>query len=287
MKVALGSVQFGLAYGAFNSAGQVPLAEVREILDLAQAEGVKVLDTAHAYGNSEAVLGELDAGACFSIVTKVPALTASDPATQVRQQFLQSLERLRADKVHGLLLHRAADLLGEQGPAVWRVLEELRDRGQVDRIGFSAYSPEDARALLQRYPVQLIQLPLNLFDRRHLDSGLLDLCSSRDIEVHVRSVFLQGFALGDPLLLKGHLSAWRDLLVRFRARCADLGLTPLQAALRYALSLPQVDQVVVGVNGRAQLAEILQAAQGAALHPEALIDLACGDLNLIDPSRWA
>lgn len=286
MKIAIGTVQFGLAYGAFNSAGQVPEAEVSEILDLAQAEGVRVLDTAHAYGNSEAVLGELKAGARFSIVTKVPALTASDPATQVRQLFSQSLERLRVDKVHGLLLHRAADLLGEQGSAVWRALEELRNSGQVGRIGFSAYGSDEALALLQRYPVQLIQLPLNVFDTRHHDSGVLDLCSARGIEVHVRSVFLQGFALGDPRLLDGHLSAWRDLLLRFRGRCVDLGLTPLQAALRYAMQLPQVNQVVVGVDRREQLVEILQAAQGAALPPGALEDLACTDLDLIDPSRW-
>lgn len=286
MKLALGTVQFGLTYGAFNRAGQVPVVEVRQILDLARTSGINLLDTAHAYGNSESVLGEVGAGTCFRIVTKVPALSVSDPAAQVREFFSQSLQRLRIHAVHGLLLHRAADLLGPNGPALWRVLEELRDSGQVNRIGFSAYGSDEAQTLLKQYPVQLIQLPLNVFDTRHLDSGVLDLCQLRDIEVHVRSAFLQGFALGDPEHLAANLTTWRELLVRFRVRCDDLGVTPLQAALRYVMDLPQVHQVVVGVDGRAQLAEILQAAQEQALPSSAFSDLACGDLDLIDPSRW-
>jgi aryl-alcohol dehydrogenase-like predicted oxidoreductase len=286
MKLALGTVQFGLAYGAFSSAGQVPVADVRQILQLAQAEGVRMLDTAHAYGNSEAVLGELAAARQFRIVTKVPALTGTDTASQLHSLFAQSLVRLQADSVHGLLLHRAADLDGGNGQVIWRALEDLRDRGKVKRIGFSAYGPDEALSLLQRYPAQLIQVPVNVFDTRHLDSGLLDLCHQRSIEVHTRSVFLQGFLLSDPSHLKGPHSIWTELLTRFRGRCNELGLTPLQAALRYALDLPQIAQVVVGVESRAQLAEILQAAQGPDLPKSAFGDLACSNLDLIDPSRW-
>jgi aryl-alcohol dehydrogenase-like predicted oxidoreductase len=132
----------------------------------------------------------------------------------------------------------------------------------------------------------VIQVPVNVFDTRHLDSGLLDLCHQRSIEVHTRSVFLQGFLLSDPSHLKGPHSIWTELLTRFRGRCNELGLTPLQAALRYALDLPQIAQVVVGVESRAQLAEILQAAQGPDLPKSAFGDLACSNLDLIDPSRW-
>ena len=286
MKLALGTVQFGLTYGAFNRAGQVPVTEVRQILDLARISGVNTLDTAYAYGNSESVLGEVGAGGHFHIVTKVPALSASEPAAELRTLFSQSLQRLNVNSVHGLLLHRAADLLGSNGPAIWRQLEELRDGGLVGRIGFSAYGPEEAQALLQRYPVQLIQLPVSVFDTRHLDSGVLDYCQSKNIEVHVRSAFLQGFALADPKHLNGHLATWANLLERFRGLCCDLRITPLEAALRYATNLSQVNHVVVGVDSREQLVEILKATNSQALSSTDFTNLACNDLNLIDPSRW-
>lgn len=286
MKLALGTVQFGSPYGAFNRVGQVSILEVREILELARLSGVTLLDTAHAYGASESVLGELGAGGDFRIVTKVPALSAPDPDAELRGLFLQSLQRLRVNTVYGLLLHRAADLLGSNGPVIWRALEGLRASGQVSRIGFSAYGPEEALALLQRYPVQLIQLPLNVFDTRHLDSGVLDFCYSRDIEVHVRSVFLQGFALANPTHLDGHLAAWNDLLTRFRRHCLDLGVTQLQASLHYAMGLPQVSQIVVGVDRPEQLAEVLQGVQGEILTLGTMSGFACSNLKLIDPSNW-
>ena len=286
MKIALGTVQFGLAYGAFNRNGKVSVAEIRKILNLAKTAGVGLLDTANAYGNSEAVLGEVAAGEYFRLVTKIPALVGVDPENQIRQFFSESLLRLRVNKVHGLLLHRAADLVGPNGPVLWRVLEELRDSGKINKIGFSAYGPEEAKTVLEQYPVQLIQLPMSIFDTRHMDSGVLDICHSKSIEVHARSVFLQGFVLSNPEHLSGHLCAWRDLLTRFQMRCRELGVSPLQAALRYVMDLPQVNQVVVGIDGCSQLTEILQAIKGAPLPHASMCDLACKDMKLIDPSKW-
>jgi aryl-alcohol dehydrogenase-like predicted oxidoreductase len=286
MKLALGTVQFGLDYGAFNKGGQVHLKDVRQILDLASGAGVGMLDTAHAYGNSENVLGQVDGSARFRIVTKTPALAGEGQAAQVRAFFDESLARLRVPNVHGLMLHRADDLSGPDGAAIWRELESIRESGKAERIGFSVYAPEEARRLLARFPVQMIQLPLNVFDTRHLDSGLLDLCREKGVEVHVRSVFLQGFALSQPDGLTGHLRRFSGLLERFRGRCNEVGVTPLQGALGFALGLPQVDHVVVGVDGPGQFSEVLAAARAPALPHETWRDMASDALELIEPRRW-
>lgn len=285
MKLALGTVQFGLAYGAFNQNGQVPENEVASILEYAHAEGIGVLDTAYAYGNSEAVLGAVHAASRFRIVTKLPGLQG-DSALRAGELFAESLRRLQVQNVYGLLLHRAADLLSPQADELWKVLQYQRASGKVQRIGFSAYGPEEALEVLRRYPVELIQLPLNVFDTRHVDSGLLEICQSRGIEVHARSIFLQGFAIGNPAGLAGHLAAYRDVLERFQERCRDLGLTPMQAALRFALDQPQVGQIVIGVESRRQLQEVLFASRGAPLPALALKGLNSSDLALIDPSLW-
>ncbi|PTU32375.1 aldo/keto reductase [Stenotrophobium rhamnosiphilum] len=286
MKLALGTVQFGLAYGAFNRNGQVTESETANILERAKAAGINLLDTAHAYGNSESVLGSLDAASRFRVVTKLPALN-DDLANRATELFSESLRRLRVQRVYGLLLHRAADLLGPNADDIWKKLQDQRERGFVQRIGFSAYGPTEALEVLRRYPVELIQLPLNVFDTRHIDSGLLEICKSRGIEVHARSIFLQGFAIGNPAELVGHLAKYRDVLERFQARCRDLKLTPMQAALRFALDLPQVDQVVIGVESCKQLEEILTATRAEPLPTSAFKDLNSDDLALVDPSLWA
>lgn len=273
-------------YGAFNGGGQVSQAEVVSILNIAREAGIDLLDTAHAYGSSQAVLGDAGAGDRFRIVTKLPPLTDAAPAAQVEEIVASSLAKLHVDRVYGLMLHRAADLDGVRGFDVWRALERLRDRGVVERIGFSAYGPTEAMELLQRFPVGLVQLPLNVFDRRHVQAGTLALCRDRGVEVHVRSVFLQGFALSAPDALRGYLAQWRDALTVFRQHAGRLGLSPLQAALRFALDTAGVDRVVVGVDSAAQFAQILSASSGDPL-PESVWDgLGCDDLGLIEPSRW-
>ena len=58
MKLGLGTVQFGTDYGISNKLGQTSADEVRKILEFAAGHGIRYLDTAPAYGTSEAVLGE-------------------------------------------------------------------------------------------------------------------------------------------------------------------------------------------------------------------------------------
>jgi aryl-alcohol dehydrogenase-like predicted oxidoreductase len=94
MRLALGTVQFGLDYGVANTAGQVAPAEVASILALAQQMGIGTLDTAINYGQSESVLGQCGI-AEWQVVTKLPALpeAVGDVADWVQTHMRQSLAR--------------------------------------------------------------------------------------------------------------------------------------------------------------------------------------------------
>jgi len=59
MRLALGTVQFGMEYGISNVNGQVQLAEARAIIECAQKSNIDTLDTAYLYGSSEIVLGQI------------------------------------------------------------------------------------------------------------------------------------------------------------------------------------------------------------------------------------
>ena len=284
MKLALGTVQFGADYGAFNSLGRPATGEVVRILDSAHASGVRTLDTARAYGESEAVLGELGAAERFSIVTKVPSL-AGAPRDAVRKSVEASLAALHAEKVYALMLHSAADLLGADGDSNWQALDVLRDRGLCRRAGVSVYRPEEARAIIERYPVDILQLPANILDQRFARAGILDLCKARDIEIHVRSVFLQGFLLAAPDMLSGSLRAYRAVLERVIDCAMSRGIPRSALALGPMLADERISAVLVGVDSLTQLDEILAAARlGAGVN--AFDELAIGDESLLNPALW-
>lgn len=292
MKLALGTVQFGLPYGVANTAGQPGEAEVRAILEHAAAAGVTVLDTACLYGDSEAVLGRsLPAGHDFRIVTKTPkfaGMEAGAAVSSLNAAFAESCARLRVSAVYGLMAHDANDLLGADGEALWLAMSALRGAGRVGRIGASVYSGVQIDALLQRYPLDLIQLPLSLLDQRLLNGGQLDSLHARGVEIHVRSVFLQGALLMAPETLPAHLAGLRPQIEEVARRAASLGITTLQAALRFAAGLPQVSAVVCGVDSVAHFDELAAVLNQSvpALGAEAVAACACADPRLLDPSQW-
>ena len=132
-------------------------------------------------------------------------------------------------RLYGLLAHDAKDLLGTTGDAIWQTMEELRAEQRVVRVGASVYNGGQIDAMLQRYPIDLVQLPLSVLDQRLIQSGHLDRLAERNIEVHVRSVFLQGALLMSPDRLPPHLAGLRPCLEQISERAAVLGISPLQA----------------------------------------------------------
>lgn len=287
MKIALGTVQFGLDYGAFNASGKISVAMVRDILDLARASGVDTLDTAHAYGDSESVLGECRAPEKFRIVTKIPVKAPDiDAAKFVGDQFEASLRSLNASNVFGLLMHSAADLLGTPGDIVWASLERLKRSGRVVKIGVSVYSTDEAENILNRYPIDLIQLPYNVFDRRFERSGVIQRCAAGKVEVHARSAFLQGLVLADPDRLSPDFEIYAPIIREFQDVSRTLGVEPIEAALAICSANEGVSRVVVGVDGLEQFRTILGAV-AREIDVTAFSKFESDDTILLNPSMWA
>lgn len=285
MKLALGTVQFGLDYGIANKQGQVSREEAQSILGLARASGMDTLDTAIAYGDSERRLGEIGILG-WQVISKLPAIPASctDVTAWVRESVFSSLERLRIPKLRGLLLHRSQQLLGAQGDALYRALLALKDQGKVEKIGLSIYGPDELDALWPRYQFDLVQAPFNIIDRRLATSGWLARLHGAGTEIHVRSVFLQGLLLMEAARRPATFNRWQPLWDRWHRWLDEQALTPLQACLEFVLPHSEIDRIVIGVDNVKQLQEILRAANTMGVSvPQSF---ATEDPRLLNPSNW-
>ncbi|MBW5448355.1 aryl-alcohol dehydrogenase [Cohnella sp. CFH 77786] len=290
-KLGLGTVQFGMPYGVSNRQGQTAPGEVRAILEAAAERGIRVLDTAVIYGESEEVLGsQLPRSHGFDIVTKVPSLLREDgtfdPASADRM-LERSLSRLRQPSVYGLLLHRAGDLLSPRSGEVMEWLLECRRRGRVEKVGVSVYAEDDVAGLTERYPIQLLQAPVNIFDQRLVRSGALAACKARGVEVHARSVFLQGLLLMNEEEVPAYFRPYAPHLEGYRLFLRRRGIDPVEAALTYVNGLSEVDTIVCGVNDRAQLLQLVRALDGGGGgRATDFAPFAAHDPGLLNPSQW-
>ncbi len=290
MKLGLGTVQFGQNYGVSNSQGKTPLSEVERILDLAAAHGIRVLDTAPAYGTSEEVLGQvLSSVHRFVIVTKTPKF----PGTQITNQdadilesaFLDSLRKLRQSQIYGLLIHDANNLLAPGCELIVDKLLELKRRGLVQKIGFSAYTPAQVKQILAKFIVDIVQIPFSVLDQRMRLEGCFRQLKQSGIEIHARSVFLQGLLLMQPDSLPSYFAGIKTHLERYHRLIRDRGLSEVRAALGFAMNTEELDVVLCGVTSCQELVA-LTSEMNLPFNGDGLQDFVIEDPTILNPSRW-
>jgi aryl-alcohol dehydrogenase-like predicted oxidoreductase len=279
-------------YGITNEGGRVPPCKVAAILGEAAASGMDVLDTAPLYGDSEVVLGRsTPTGARFRIVTKTPKFgpgAGADSAGELRRSLEESLLRLNVPRVHGLIFHDPADLLGPAGDDLWLAMEALRSEDLVQRIGLSTYAGAELDEALRRYPISLVQLPFNPLDHRLLAGGQLARLSSAQVEVHARSLFLQGLLLHPVPEITERFVGLSAALAEFDRACSRRGLDRLEGILAAAFSRPEIDCFLVGVTSLDELRQITAAAVRADRDPDPLefVPSVPLDERVLNPARW-
>jgi len=283
MELALGTVQFGLAYGIAGTGHAVPETETRRILDAAWAHGVRTLDTASTYGDIECRLARLCGSNPFRIVSKVPAippaLAPQEAANFALAQAEQSKQRL-GQRLSALLCHRAEDLLGERGLAVYPALQRWADTEGV-ALGASCYGPDELLSVHNLHPVAVAQIPGNALDQR-LPLALPQ--AMPDVDIHLRSAFLQGLLLMPEDAGCARLPAAAPALKRWHAWCVAHQLRPLVGALSIVKAFAAASTVVVGVETAAQFEDI--ASAWASASPALAPQLADHPPAVIDPRTW-
>lgn len=284
-KIALGTAQIGLPYGIANRKGQVSLKDAEKILDLARQSEIMYIDTAISYGDSEKVLGSLGVD-WAKIVTKLPSLPekCDDVKGWVRQNIEDSLSRLNVDSLEAILLHKTSDLLTKKGQHLFAALQMLKAERMVKKIGMSIYCPDDLEKTFNDFRPEIIQAPYNVFDRKLDTTGWLERLKQENVEVHTRSVFLQGLLLLKKEEQISNFPEWKTLFSQFESWALSQKISTKETALRFVLNNQKIDQIVVGIDNPTQLEEIITIAAKKPI--EVPIELQSEDELLTNPSKW-
>ncbi len=280
-KIILGTVQFGLSYGISNSTGKVSPTDVSKILAEAKTNGISILDTSYAYGDSEVVLGTvLENDSYFKIVSKLPRTTGKPKSI-----FDETTQRLKKNKLYGYLIHHFDYFKGT--PSVWSDMKALKKEGLVEKVGYSLYHPSELEYLFsQDTDFDIIQIPYNLLDRA-FEPYLKEL-KHRNVEVHTRSVFLQGLFFKPVDELPGRLQPLKPYLVAMTEFCKERDITMEELALNGVIHHPCIDGVLVGVDNIAQFQKNIKSiwTEIPAKISEFIDNLDVKEKELLNPVNW-
>ncbi len=282
--LVLGTAQFGLDYGISNKNGKIIQDEVNSILSFAHSNGINILDTASAYGDSETVLGtaiqELDIP--FNIVTKYPANQSMSPLCWIDK----SLQFLNKKKIYGYLFHSYATF--QEHPEYLEDFIKLKEDGRIEKIGFSLYYPLEAEYIINNnIPCDIVQVPYNIFDRRF--AVLFPLLKARKIDIHIRSVFLQGLFFIQPENINTYFSTAKDKLIEIHKFAHNTGLDISSVCFGYVNQNKNIDKIVIGVDSLNNLINNINAfkvIRESKFDYSAFESLSIEDERIILPFNW-
>lgn len=286
-RIAVGTAQFGMNYGIANPLDRVSDEEAQKILRCAQECGVKTLDTAASYGVSEECLGRVGVNE-WEIVSKIPAIPKMADKRALHIWFNETLQRslakLRVNSLYGLLVHEASDLNGQLGDALYALMKSAKDNEITRKIGVSVYHPQELDDLINRYPIDLVQLPFNVLDQRFAESGWLERLQRADIEVHSRSVYLQGLLLMSAEARPKKFLRWPKLWQQWDGWINESGLSPLATCLSAVLKQQMIDRVIIGFDNLDQFEKLRETKIQPEISLPVFSDFATEEL--INPSKW-
>ncbi len=264
-KLTLGTVQFGLEYGINNTKGKPSRAESLAMLDFACKKGIRVFDTAYAYGEAEEILGELlpnAGGKKIKIVTKLKPNILSEFRGKIYDiiaaNLKESLTRLKIDQVDGYLLHTPEYIRQDE---IVSAFCNLKKQGLVKNIGVSIYEESDALYAAGLKEVDYIQIPYGIFDQRMDKTDFFRLTKKNHITVFARSAFLQGLFFMPEKRMPAYLGKARSYLRQMDKIINQYGFSRAEAALMFSLKNKNIDYVVFGVDNMRQLREDIEIAQ--------------------------
>lgn len=293
-RLVLGAAQFGMPYGVANITGQPDSSTVTGIVSAVWSRGVRFFDTAQVYGKSEEALGQalMKLSICgeASVVSKLKPVSEAGDRKEITQCIHKSLERLRVQRLWGILLHQEKEL-DRWDDFVGQALLEAKRSGLVCHVGVSVYSPERALQALEISGLDLVQMPANVFDRRMERAGVFARARELGKTVFVRSIYLQGLALMAPDTVPRGISRGREAAKAFQEFCGERQIDAGRLAIDFVRHMDIDAKLIIGAE------TVTQAVANCALVEKEPLDEEIYEAwrsrwpddfeSLIDPRKWS
>jgi aryl-alcohol dehydrogenase-like predicted oxidoreductase len=294
-ELILGTVQLGIDYGINNRKGKPSLDESFEILNTAYDKGIKIIDTALGYGDSENIIGSFMkmTNKHFEMITKLPKFNRNELLIdQLNDSIKHSCAKLGVSKIDYYLYHNFQDIL--LYPDTFEYLLKLKDKGIIGKIGVSIYDIEEMDYLINnmlKQHVDIIQLPFNIFDLRWIKGDWFKKAKEKGIEISVRSVFLQGlFFLSEKKSFTVHCNTYQ-YIEKLNTLSKIKNITIEQLALSYVKSIEEIDWILIGCENKMQLTRNIDNFSNEINFSKEDIEyinnnFGCIEKKIIDPRLW-
>jgi hypothetical protein len=291
MNLSLGTAQFGNAYGITNKYGKPSQDDAFNIAELFINCGGRFVDTAKEYKNSKVIANILrnrkNKDEDINLTSKI-FLNCSEDISNIINDIEKHCEDLQIKTLYGLFIHNPSKLIDHQFnlAELKRNIVSLKNKKLIHKFGISVYSPEELYSLHTHLDsIDIIQCPVNILDQRFLQNSFQEFVSKYNIEVHARSLFLQGILLADTLPKEITNRAVIKLYRQYESFLKAHNITKMQACYEFACQNTQkIDCWVLGFNRPSEIEEFLNQPKQKKV--DVKFDSIISKNRYIDPRTW-
>ena len=285
-KLIIGTANFGMNYGISVNQKKLLDKDIIDILVSAEKMGIETLDTAISYGDSIERLGNVGVQK-FKIICKIPRIPfdIKNPSDWYKLSVTKVIKKLNINNLEAILLHYPNDLLINKNHKLIQTLLDFKKNKIVNKIGVSIYEKKELEDILKIFKPDIVQCPINIFDNRLTKNNFLKRVSDKSIEIHARSIFLQGLLLQNVNKIPEEFSKFEKLFKKWENWLKLNNLNSLEACIMYTNFISEVTKIVVGINSAVQLKEIIKY-KNKNIKFEIPKWQNTVDKELIDPRKW-
>ncbi len=255
-KIILGTANFGLNYGVKNKFKKLKISEIKRLLNFSIKKGISTIDTANSYGNAEKILGKCNHNR-LKIITKI--LISKKKKNEIYNEILfqinQSRKNLKQKKIYAILIHNILGLNNSQIKFALEALQNLKGKGLINKMGISTYGNYKIKYITKFFTIDIIQTSVNILDKRAVTPELLKIYKKKKIEIHARSIFLQGLLVDKNLKVPKKIKKLWD---KNKYKLFDIYSKNHAEPYEIALSIGfnnNIKKIVIGVDNLSQLKE--------------------------------
>ena len=297
--IILGGAQLGLKYGMLQK--KISIKNIESIIVTALKNNINSIDTAHNYGDSEKNIGNLInkyKNSQIHIISKLKVFKKNYSTSNLKKEVIESIQNtlnnLEIKFIDTLLIHEMSNMNINNG-FIWKYLISIKNKKIFKNLGVSVQNKKELLIALSIKDISVIQLPFNIIDNRWDDviNQIIKAKKKRDLEIHVRSVFLQG------LLLNINNKAWNKtkfknykLIKRWLNDKTKLfkRKSVVDLCLSYVKSQDWIDKIIMGVDSKDHLINNIKLFNLKSLSLSEIndINLSRPKVNntLLNPSKW-
>jgi aryl-alcohol dehydrogenase-like predicted oxidoreductase len=284
IKFAIGTSQYIKNYGLLKKS-----IKKKNFLQIIQKKikNVNLIDTAPSYNNVEKIIGNYS-NKNLKIITKFNKTNSKEinkKFEEIKEGFLESLINLDKKRIYAVLFHHREDIKILKNIAIKKKFNLLRKNLKL-KVGFSSYDINNIEKFLKIYKFDIIQIPLNPFNiNKKKILFLKKLKKKYKLEIHVRSIFLQGLGLQKISFFSKKFNLLKKRIIKIDNVAEKYKISRYDFYISLIQSLNIVDYVIIGMASKKDLNSI-KNINFVKINNKDIYNFEIKNKRLIDPRFW-